>query len=143
MIKRQLAEGVSKRRVGVYGPSLGRRQVVMVDDLHLPAHDEYGCQPPIELLRQWMDYGGWYDRGDRAKTFRRILDVQFVAAMGPVTVGQPSVTSRYLRHFNALSFVACDEAAMTHMFSCILRWYLDASLGEVGCSLAHPGGCEL
>jgi hypothetical protein len=67
---------VTKRRMGVYGPSLGRRQVVIVDDLHVPAHDTYGCQPAIELLRQWMDHGGWYDRGDRSsRAFRKVRGV--------------------------------------------------------------------
>jgi dynein heavy chain, axonemal len=43
--------------------------------------ETYGAQPPIELLRQWFDQGGWYDR--KELVFRRIIDITMVASMGP------------------------------------------------------------
>lgn len=113
---------LDKRRKGVLGPPLGMTCVIFVDDLNMPAKETYGAQPPIEILRQWMDHGGWYDR--KENTFRQLVDVQFVAAMGPPGGGRTSITQRYVRHFNLLNFVPFSNDSLQRVFGTILDWFL-------------------
>jgi hypothetical protein len=88
--------------------------------------EEYGAQPPIELLRQFMDHEGWYDR--KELTFRKMVDTQFVAAMGPPGGGRNSVTNRYLRHFSIVSMTAFDNDNLSTIFHTLVDWWLRCAL---------------
>jgi dynein heavy chain len=117
-------EKMRKRRKGVYGPPVGKRGIIFVDDLNMPAKEEYGAQPPIELLRQWMDLGGWYDRKSKEKLFLNIVDIQFVAAMGPPGGARSLITQRYVRHFNLVNLIPFDQSGLQRIFGTIIQWFV-------------------
>ncbi|CAH8612512.1 unnamed protein product [Heterobilharzia americana] len=102
---------LDKRRKHVYGPPMGRYIIFFIDDLNMPALEVYGAQPPIELLRQWMDFDGWYDLKVVGE-FRKLVDVNFICAMGPPAYDE------------------LDESSMQLIFGAILKSWLSPLGGD-------------
>ncbi|KAJ8971587.1 hypothetical protein NQ317_002870 [Molorchus minor] len=114
---------LDRRRKGIFGPPVLKRQIFFIDDFNMPALDNYGAQPPIELIRQWMDFSGWYDRKNIGD-FRTIIDVNFAAAMGPPGGGRNPVTARLLRHFHYITFLEMEDDSKRKIFGTILNFWL-------------------
>ena len=115
---------LDRRRKGVFGPPVGKKYVLFVDDLSMPEIEEYGAQPPIELLRQLVDNGGWYDLKD--KMFKNVIDTLLVGAMLPPGGGRNYITPRMMRHFNVISFIDFDDNTLMRIFKTITAWHFSS-----------------
>lgn len=122
---------MEKRRKGVYGPPAGKKYIIYIDDLNMPKREKYFAQPPLELVRQWFDQGGWYDR--KLLVFRNIIDVLYVASMGPPGGGRNPITPRLVRHFNVIGYAELGDDSKKIIFSTILGNFLTSFTSEIGC----------
>ncbi|KER18354.1 hypothetical protein T265_16116, partial [Opisthorchis viverrini] len=110
---------LEKRKKGIRGAPKDKRVILFVDDLNMPRLDTYGSQPPIELLRQLKDFGGFYDR-DKLEWIT-IQDVTLSAACGPPGGGRNPVTPRLIRHFSVFTIPPPSEVNLKQIFSTILK----------------------
>nr|XP_033343017.1 dynein heavy chain 7, axonemal [Megalopta genalis] len=113
---------LDRRKKGLYGAPPGKYWVVFVDDLSMPQKEQYGAQPPIELLRQWLDHRTWYDVEQAIPI--ELVDVQLMCAMGPPSSGL-DVTPRFKRHFFALAISEFSDDVLTTIFGKLMAWHLD------------------
>lgn len=68
---------VEKRTKGVYVPIGGKKLLTFMDDFNMPAKDTFGSQPPLELMRLWLDYGFWYDREKQTQKYIKVSASDF------------------------------------------------------------------
>jgi len=120
---------LEKRQRGQYGPPAGSTMVLFVDDMNMPQKEKYGAQPPIEILRQWADYSGWYERKERV--FRKVIDMVALAAMGPPGGGRNHITMRFVRHFVVVNATPMDDSSMSTIFTTVLQSFTgNPAVGE-------------
>jgi len=89
----------------------------------MPKVEQYGAQPPIEILRQMLDQGGWYDLKDNKHPFRTFVDTMLICAMGPPGGGKAKITPRMQRHLNVVAFAFFDDNTMKSIYGSILKWF--------------------
>ena len=116
---------MEKRKRGVYGPTSGKQFIIYVDDFNMPQKEEYGAQPPLELIRQALSQDGWYDT--KALTFRNIIDRTVMTSMGTPGGGRNTISERVKRYFNIVGYTEMDDDSKTEIYSSILSGFF--SLG--------------
>ncbi|KAI8909816.1 dynein heavy chain and region D6 of dynein motor-domain-containing protein [Gorgonomyces haynaldii] len=121
---------LEKKRKNISGAPTGFNKIVLfVDDLNMPKLDTYGSQPPIELLRQYLDFSGFYDREKLA--WKVVEDISLVCACAPPGGGRNNVTPRFLRHFNMLNIPFPSEVSLAKIFRSITEGFLKPFSAEV------------
>eukprot|EP00116_Pleurobrachia_bachei_P000174 sb/3460436/ len=113
---------LEKKRKNILGAPKDKRVVILVDDLNMPKLEQYGAQPPIELLRQFQDFRGFYDRD---KLFwKEVQDVILAAACAPPGGGRNPVTPRFIRHFSMFSIPSAADFTLKTIFLSITKGFL-------------------
>ncbi|XP_047352693.1 dynein beta chain, ciliary-like [Vespa velutina] len=121
MLQKILEKYLEKKSGRSYGPSGTKLLVYFIDDMNMPEIDTYGTVQPHTLIRQYMDYGHWYDR--EKLILKDIINTQYVSCMNP-TVGSFTINPRLQRHFAvfAVSFPHYD--ALVTIYSQMLEQHL-------------------
>uniref|UniRef100_A0A8C5FLE3 Dynein, axonemal, heavy chain 6 n=1 Tax=Gadus morhua TaxID=8049 RepID=A0A8C5FLE3_GADMO len=124
---------LDKKRKNLLGAPVNKKVVIFVDDLNMPKLDTYGSQPPIELLRQFQDFSGFYDR---EKFFwKEIKDMTIAAACAPPGGGRNPVSPRFMRHFSMLCLPTPSEHSLKRIFNAILSgFFSDFPQAVRGCA---------
>jgi len=110
---------VEKRTKDVFAPPAGKKMVCFVDDVNMPAKDTFGSMPPLELLRQWMEHGFWYDRAKQSA--RYIKDVRLVCAGGPPGGGRSVLPTRFSMKFNHINFTFPDDNEVRRIYGTLIN----------------------
>uniref|UniRef100_G3SMY8 Dynein axonemal heavy chain 10 n=1 Tax=Loxodonta africana TaxID=9785 RepID=G3SMY8_LOXAF len=124
-IQRNLEASVEKRTKDTYGPPMGKRLLVFMDDMNMPKVvklevDEYGTQQPIALLKLLLEKGYLYDRGKELNC-KSIRDLGFIAAMGKAGGGRNEVDPRFISLFNVFNIPFPSEESLHLIYSSILK----------------------
>ena len=104
-----------------FGPPGAKSLVYFIDDMNMPNKDKYDTQSAIEIVRQYVDYGGWYDK---VKVMQKeIMKCQLASCMNP-TAGSFTLTPRMQRHFVTFAVQMPDADVLKAIYFSILDGHL-------------------
>ena len=117
-----IEQKIEKRTKDTFAPPGGKTLVVLVDDFNMPEKEVFGAQPPLEILRQWMQYEFWYDLKKQTPKFVR--DTQLVAAMGHPGGGRTTISARTLHCFSVINATFPAESQVRKIFGTLINTHL-------------------
>jgi dynein heavy chain len=126
---------LEKKRKNVLGAPKNKQMIIFIDDLNMPKLDTYGSQPPIELLRQFQDFGGFYNRVEEGLPFTELKDMTIAAACAPPGGGRNPISLRLIRHFCMFSIPSPSEYSLKHIFKSITNgFFVDFNANVKSCA---------
>jgi dynein heavy chain len=126
--QQSIEDKLEKKRRTLFGAGPGKSIAVFVDDVNMPAVEEYGAQPPIELLRLFVDRHGLYDRLDLE--WKDVEDTTVICCAAPPGGGRNKVTPRFTRHFNVFCLPDASREVLQTIFNSILGGFLSNGFME-------------
>jgi dynein heavy chain len=128
--QKMIESNFERRTKSKYNPKNAKKKAIcFVDDLNMPRKDLYGSQPPLELIRQWIDYGSWYNR--EKLTLNLISGLQFLCCMGKPGGGRAEISQRLMSKYHIINYTIPDDSQMKRIFESIAAYKLQGFEEEV------------
>lgn len=131
-----IEEKLEKKGRGSIGPPVGKKLAVFVDDINMPQVEFYGAQPPIELLRLFVDKKGMYERSDWS--WKSVQDSTVIACAAPPSGGRATITLRFTRRFNMFCLPEASPGTLSTIFASILKGFLASGFQDKVKNLQDP-----
>jgi dynein heavy chain len=141
-VQTNIEANVDKRSGKTYGPPVGKKLVVFIDDMNMPRVDKYGTQQPIALLLFLVSRGNMYDRG-KELDLRTYKDLMFMGAMGPPGGGRNSVDPRFVALFSVFNLTPPTTDVLTKIYGSILTRFMEPFSDDVRAAAAKITGATL
>ncbi|KAM9855172.1 dynein axonemal heavy chain 2-like [Aulostomus maculatus] len=110
---------LEKRTKCSFVPTGGKCLLCFLDDLNMPALDLFGSQPPLELLRLWIDYGFWFDL--QKQTLKFVKNMILLASMGPPGGGRNQISGRLQSRFNLINMTFPEDSQIKRIYSTMIN----------------------
>ncbi|XP_065071378.1 dynein axonemal heavy chain 6-like isoform X2 [Rhopilema esculentum] len=121
--RRLIESKLVKRGRDTLGAKPGKKVIVFVDDMNMPQPEVYGAQPPLELLRSFLDSGGFHD--SKKLNWKEVHDVTLLSACAPPSGGRHAISPRLLRHLSVFCLPPPSSHSLHHIFGTILGRFLE------------------
>ncbi|XP_030382586.1 dynein heavy chain 2, axonemal, partial [Scaptodrosophila lebanonensis] len=128
-LQESIENRTEKRTKTQFVPIGGKRMICFMDDFNMPAKDSYGSQPPLELIRQWIDYKYWFNRKSQQKIY--VQNTLLMAAMGPPGGGRQIISPRTQSRFVLINLTFPTQDTIVRIFGTMIKQKLANFTNEV------------
>jgi len=117
--QRAAEDSTEKRTKDTYGPPMGKRLIMFIDDLNMPRVDLYGTQQPIAFLKLFIERKGMYDRG-KDLSWKNMKDMQVGGASSHICTWLARVSGASQRCCFAHASKPCCSRVLVHVWTQVI-----------------------